>query len=174
MENWDAISKKVYWDRNVALEKWREKVSLCHPSYLPDAVTIMTVAEFVTFFGHDKFWREWPTLRAALPAKAAQHAGVFDLAWSQIAGGGWNLKPTPDFFKMPPRQRQFLAEVARQPGRSIYAVAKTLNMQYRRAHDHSVHLVNLGKIRAAETIENGRRKTKLFPAYAVQSKPTQA
>lgn len=166
-ETWETVSRKAYWDRDVPLDRWREKISVGHPSYLPDAVASMGVAEFIHFFGTDSFLRDWPRLRTHLPAAiAATRAGIYDLAWSRLAGGGWNLRPTPDFHSMPARRGQFLVEVARMPGRSIYALAQALGMQYRRAHDHAVALIGERKIRGVETVQGGRRRTKLYPVYA--------
>jgi predicted ArsR family transcriptional regulator len=82
-----------------------------------------------------------------------------------LAGGGWNLRPVPDFHNMPRRRKQFMAQVARSPGKSIYELAKALGMQYRRAHEHAQTLTKEGKLRARESVENGHRKRKLFPAY---------
>ena len=162
---WEALSKKVYWDREVPLARWREKIAAAHPSYLPAAIATMTPAEFIRFYGLEKFKRGWPAMRAKLPLETIRYAPVFDLAWSQAAGGGWNLRPSADFFAMPQRRRDFLTQVARTPGMSIYAVAKTLGLQYRRAHDHASQLITEGKIRAVETREHRRRKLQLFPAY---------
>lgn len=91
--------------------------------------------------------------------------GVYDIVWSKLAGGGWNLRPFSDFYTMPERRRQFLMAVAKAPGKSIYEIAKLLDMQYRRAHDHALTLIKSGKIRGKEKVENGHRKTKLYPAY---------
>lgn len=168
IDTWETLSKKVYWDRDVPLERWRERISVGHRSYLPDAVATMTPAEFVRFYGLSKFKRDWPDLRAKLPNKTVKYAPVFDLAWSQAIGGGWNLRPTKDFFSMPERRRDFLTQVACVPGMSIYEVAKSLGLQYRRAHDHAASLLKEGKIRAVETIERGHRKMKLFPTYTPQ------
>jgi hypothetical protein len=168
IDTWETLSKKVYWDRDVPLERWREGVSVGHRSYLPDAVSTMTPAEFVRFYGLSKFKRDWPALRAKLPDKTARYAPIFDLAWSQAIGGGWNLRPTEGFFSMPERRRDFLTQVACAPGMSIYEVAKSLGLQYRRAHDHAASLLKEGKIRAVETIERGHRKMKLYPTYASQ------
>jgi hypothetical protein len=165
VESWEAVSRKAYWDRDVPLEKWRTKVSEGHRSYLPDAASSMSVAEFVHYYGVDKFVRDWPALRARLPAAAAKRAGMLDLAWGRLVGGGWNLRPVADFYSMPARRRQFLVQVSKTPGKSIYEVAKALDMQYRRAHDHAVTLVQEGKIRSVATVEGGHRKVKLFPAY---------
>ena len=165
VESWESVSRKVYWDRDVALEKWREKVALGHPSYLPDAVSGMEVAEFVHFYGVQQFIRDWPVLRARLPEMLARKAGGYDMVWSQLVGGGWNLKPFPDFNTLPERRRQFLIAVAQTPGKSIYELAKALGLQYRRAHEHAVNLIREGKMRGAEVVENGRRKTRLYPSY---------
>jgi hypothetical protein len=119
--------------------------------------------EFVRFYGVEKFRSDWPALRAALTPEAEKRAAVYDLAWSRIVGGGWNLKPKGDFFDIPERRRAFLIEVSRRPGESLYEVAQALGMQYRRAHDHYVRLVNDGKIMVKEAMEGGRWKKKLFP-----------
>ena len=165
-DTWEIISKKVYWDRDVSLERWREGIATGHRSYFPDAVSIMSVAEFVYFYGADRFVDDWPTLRALLPEKIAKRSGAYDLVWSRLAGGGWNLKPVPDFNLMPERRRQFFVEVARSPGKNIYEVAKALGMQYRRAYDHAIKLIQEGKIRGADVVENGHRKKKLYPSYS--------
>lgn len=166
IESWDAVSKKVYWDRDVTLDKWREMVHAGHRSYLPDAIATMDVTEFVHFYGAKRFVQDWPTLRCALQGPAAQRASTYDLAWSRLAGGGWNLRPVKDFHDMPKRRKQFMAQVALSPGQSIYELAQSLGMQYRRAHEHAQTLINEGKLRDQETVENGRHKRKLFPSYA--------
>lgn len=168
VESWEAVSKKVYWDREIPLEKWSERVSTGHRSYLPDAVAGMDVLEFVHFYGVKHFIHDWPLLRPLVPKNIVRKVYVYDLAWSKLAGGGWNLRPTSDFNAMPERRRQFLTEVSKIPGRSIYAVAKSLGMQYRRAYEHSVNLIQTGKIRGKEVLEGGHRKTKLYPTYEKQ------
>lgn len=166
VDSWETLSKKVYWDRDIPLERWRERISTGHRSYLPDAVSTMTPTEFVRFYGLSKFKRDWPTLRAKLPKETVKYAAIFDLAWSQSVGGSWNLRPTEDFFSMTEKRRNFLTQVAYVPGMSIYEIAKSLGLQYRRAHDHAARLLREGKIRTVETIERGHRKMKLFPTYA--------
>lgn len=163
IEPWDTVSKKVYWDRDVALDKWKAMVSTGHPSYLPDAVATMDVVEFLHFYGAKQFAQDWPVLRGLLPAASIRRAGTYDMAWSRLVGGGWNLKPMKDFHDMPKRRKQFLLRVARSPGKSIYELAQDLGMQYRRAHDHAQRLITEGKLRDEEVIENGHRKRKLYP-----------
>lgn len=165
LEPWEVVSKKAYWDRDVDLEKWKDAVAAGHFSYLPSAVASMDVTEFIYFYEAKRFVQDWPNLRPLLPQKIIRKAYVYDLAWSKLAGGGWNLRPTPDFNAIPKRRKEFLMEVSKTPGRSIYAIAKSLGMQYRRAHEHSTALTQSGKIRGKEVFESGRRKTKLYPAY---------
>lgn len=163
--SWEDLCKKVYWDRDVPLEKWKDRVSVGHRSYLPDAVTGMNVSEFARFYGVRRFVRDWPFLRSKLPEETARKVGVYDIIWSRLAGGGWNLRPDPDFNDMPERRRQFMISIAKAPGRSIYEIAKSLGMQYRRAHDHAVELIRGGNVRGKQVMEGGRSKTKLYPAY---------
>jgi hypothetical protein len=165
LQSWETVSKKAYWDRDVSLKKWREMVAVGHPSYLPDAVSGMDVPEFVHYYGAQRFIADWPLLRTRLPDKVARNACLHDVAWSRLVGGGWNLRPSVDFTAMPQRRRQFLVAVCKSPGRNIYEVANSLGMQYRRAHEHAVSLMQDGKIRGRQVVDGGRRKTKLYPAY---------
>ena len=161
--DWESISKKVFWDRDVPLQRWREKVAQGHPSYLPHSISTMGPAEFVRFYGLHEFKRDWPSMRSLLPPATMQYTGVFDLAWSVAVGGGWNLKPTPDFLAMPEKRRAFLTHVARYPGKSTYEIAKQLGLQYRRAHDHASWLTKAGNIKGVAVTEKGRSKIRLFP-----------
>ncbi|MBK9440700.1 MAG: hypothetical protein IPN53_05030 [Comamonadaceae bacterium] len=135
----------------------------CHPSYLPDAVAAMDVSEFIHFYGAKRFVADWPTLRESLSASVTQSAGTYDMAWSRLVGGGWNLKPTLDFHGMPKRRKQFLLRAANSPCNSIYALAKDLGMQCRRAHEHAQCLIDKGKLREKEVIEGGHRQRMLYP-----------
>jgi hypothetical protein len=162
---WETISKKVYWDRDVPLALWRERVSEAHHSYLPEAVRRMPVREFIYFYGKDRFVLDWPRLRAALPPDIASRCGMYDIFWSQLAGGGLNLRPVPQFYELATRQREFLVEAMRVPGSSIYQIAKRLGMQYRRAHDHAQALIAQGIVRD-KAIDSGlRRQRLLYPTY---------
>lgn len=141
IEPWDVVSKKAYWDRNVEPQQWRDRIAIGHRSYLPDAIKAMRPLEFIHFYGRDTFVLDWPRLRALLPKNVHTHCPFYDVFWSQLAGGGYNLKPFPDHYELPERRRQFLRAVAKIPGKSIYEVAKSLDMQYRRAHDHALALI---------------------------------
>lgn len=162
-ETWATLSKKVFWDRDVPLAKWRQGIASGHRAYLPASIATMTPTQFIRFYGLDAFKLGWPTLRASLPAATVQHAPMFDLTWSQAVGGGYNLVPTPDYYALSPKRRAFLTHIAKTPGQSIYQVAKDLGMQYRRAHDHALWLAQTGKIRTVEATHNGRRQKQLFP-----------
>lgn len=164
---WEAISKKIYWDRDVPLALWRERVSEAHRSYLPEAVRRMHAREFIYFYGKDAFALDWPRLKAALPKDILSGSGMYDLAWSQLAGGSFNLRPVPQFYILAVRQREFLIEAMRVPGSSIYQIAKRLGMQYRRAHDHAQALVVQGIVRD-KAMDNGSRKQRLlYPSYSL-------
>ena len=81
---WDAVSKRVYWDRKVSLDRWKDRISIGHRSYLPDAITTMTPVEFIRFYGLSDFRRDWLAIRAKLQGDARKCAVMFDLAWSQV------------------------------------------------------------------------------------------
>jgi hypothetical protein len=112
IEPWSTISKKVFWDRKVELEVWRQRASECHRSYLPDAVKYMSAREFVYFYGLTNFKQDWPRLRASLDQKSMTfHLGLYDLIWSIHVGQSYDLKPVEDFFS-PPRKRELYVSIA--------------------------------------------------------------
>ena len=167
IEPWEVISKKAYWDRDVNLSKWRERIAIGHRSYLPDAIKAMHPNEFIHFYGREAFVMDWPRLRTLLPQNVLPYCPFYDVFWSQLAGGGYNLKPYPDYYLLPKRRREFLTTVAKVPGKSIYEIAKLLGMQYRRAYDHAMALMQEGRIKGREVFEGNRRKTKLYPTSAI-------
>jgi hypothetical protein len=164
IEPWEVVSRKAYWDRDVDLTKWRDRIATGHRSYLPDAIKALHPKEFIHFYGSKAFVRDWPRLRALVPDSVQAYCPFYDLFWSQLAGGGYNLKPYEDYHRMPKRRREFLTAVARHPGKNIYEVAQLLDLQYRRAHDHAMALIHLGRIKGRTVMEGKRRKTKLYPS----------
>ena len=176
-EAWSAASKRAYWDRDVPLDRWRQKTAQGHRSYLPDAVAALAPADFAYFYGIEEFKHDWPRLRAMLPASHLRHAPLYDLTWSQWVGHSWNLRPSEAFWSLPPRRRAFLVQAMKAPGQNVYQVAQALGMQYRRAHDHAVDLIQKGLIQGREATANGRRRLDLLPCYtakALTGKPNTA
>lgn len=159
---WPILSKKAFWDRSVLLVAWREKVQEKHPSYLPGTISTFDPTEFIYYYGIDAFKTEWPKLRQGIEAVAAQRLPIFDLAWSRLVSGSWNVPPDERVASLPARKRDFLFAVGRTPGGSIYATANALGMQYKRAHVHARDLCDAGLLRMQPSIENGRMRNLLF------------
>ena len=161
---WDALSKKAYWDRDVPLVIWKKGIAEAHRSYLPGAVKAFDPVEFIHYFGVNAFKADWPRLRKSLEADIARrHAAVFDLAWSRLISGTWNLAPDERIASMPKRRREFLFAISRRPGSSIYVIAGVLGMQYRRAHEHAQNLSQAGLVLMKPTVQSGRLSNRLFP-----------
>ena len=161
---WDVLSKKAYWDRDVPLATWQQRVREAHRSYLPGAIKAFDPVEFIHYYGVDAFKADWPRLRRSLAADIARrHAAVFDLAWSRLISGTWNLAPDERVTSMPKRRRDFLFAVARKPGSSIYVIAAMLGMQYKRAHEHAKELSQAGLVLIKPAVQTGRLSNLLFP-----------
>lgn len=168
--SWDILSTKAYWDRDVSLSNWKEYAHKAHRSFLPGAVKVFDPVEFIHYYGVEEFKVDWPRLRKSLDADTAKrHAPVFDLAWSRLISGSWNLAPDERIASMPPRKREFLFTVARKPGLSIYAIASMLDMQYRRAYDHAKDLIKTGILLVKPSVQSGRVSNLLYPRSAVAS-----
>lgn len=167
IDDWKKTQQKVYWDRSVDLDVWRKKISECHRSYLPDAISTLMPNEFVRFYGLEEFKADWPRLRASLSGDVLRRVHSYDAAWSKAVCGGWNLKPVPDFYTMPKKRREFLIQVAKTPGLSIYEIAKMLRMQYRRAYDHASVLLSNKEVTVIELSKDAtrtKRIKRLFPS----------
>ncbi len=161
---WDVLSKKAYWDRDVPLTTWQQRIREAHRSYLPGAIQAFDPVEFIHYYGVDAFKTDWPRLRRSLEADVAKrHSAVFDLAWSRLISGTWNLAPDDRVTSMPKRRREFLFAVARKPGSSIYAIAAMLGMQYKRAHEHARDLSEAGLLLIKPSVQTGRLSNLLFP-----------
>lgn len=155
---WEMTSKKAYWDRSINLDTWRSKVISGHPSYLPDAVKRMSAKEFIYFLGQEQFILNWPTMLASLPTAYVSNSWICTLNWSVLVSGSWNLLPKENFWLLSKKRREFFIQTAKQHGATIYCIAKSLNMQYRRAHEHAMDLIASSDIRGEHVFENGRKK----------------
>jgi len=165
---WESLSRKAFWDRSVPLATWRQGAQEGHRSYLPGAVAAFDTVEFVHYYGVDAFKADWPRLRQSIEAGAAQRLPLFDIAWSRLVSGSWNVSPDQRIASLPARKRDFLFAVARRPGENIYAMANALGMQYKRAHGHARDLCDAGLLRMQPSIDNGRMRNLLFPVLQKQ------
>lgn len=161
--HWNKLSKIAYWDRDVSLSQWKKMIKIGHPSYLFDAVKTFKVPQFIYFLGVNNFKLLWPKLLSVLPSAYLKYTGMYDVVWSQLVGGGYNLEPTLDLSSMPQKRFEFLLEVARHPGGNVYQIAKNLNVQYRRAYEHAKNLIRDKKIRGIMEFTNGKNKLRLYP-----------
>lgn len=160
---WDASYKQAFWDRNVQYDDWKVHVIEGHPSYLPQSVTRLPVRTFIALLGQDAFIAHWPRLRGLLPAGSRRQWASYDMAWSQLVSGTFNVQPLTAWFDLSRRERAFLLGVAQQPGEGIYQVGKRLGMQYRRAHDHAKALISAGFIRVRTDRVKNRTVHRLYP-----------
>ena len=166
--SWEILSKKAYWDRDVPLSTWQQRTSEAHRSYLPGAVKAFDPVEFIHYYGVAAFKADWPRLRKSLEADVARrHTPAFDLAWSRLISGTWNLVPDDRIASLPTRRREFLFAVVGKPGLSIYAIANMLGMQYRRAHEHAKDLSEAGLLLMKPSVQSGRLSKLLFPRSRV-------
>lgn len=171
--SWEVLSKKAYWDRDVPLATWQERTREAHRSFLPGAIKAFDPVEFIHYYGANAFKVDWPKLRQGLEADVVKrHAPVFDLAWSRLISGSWNLAPDERIALMPARRREFLFAVARKPGMSIYAIAGMLGMQYRRAHEYANALSEAGLLLMKPSVQSGRLSNLLFPRGLVPASRT--
>lgn len=162
---WAVVSKLVYWDRDVLLDKWQVKKLEGSASYLPAAIRRMTVADFVYFLGKQSFIDHWPAIRDFVPSVDKAYAAKHDLTWSWLKSGTFNMKPESSKASWPGRKWEVYQEVLQHPGSSIYALAKRANMPYRKAHANVQELISEQLIHARQRIgnSNGRRQSALYP-----------
>lgn len=115
-----SSEQKAYWDTDVPLLTWQQRTSEAHRSYLPGAVKAFNPVEFIHYYGVAAFKADWPRLRKSLEADTARRQTLaFDLAWSRLISGTWNLAPDERIASLPTRRREYLFAVVGEPGLCI-------------------------------------------------------
>ncbi|WP_430228425.1 winged helix-turn-helix domain-containing protein [Paraburkholderia tropica] len=145
--SWDRIKRRVYWDRDVSLEKWQEFTAAAHPSFLPAAVYRMHVLDFIHYYGAKQFVQDWPRLREKLPLKEQKRAGWYDAVWSHLVSHSKNLFPVSDFWDMPRIRRDVMIAAAKEPGMNIDELADKLDVNATKLEAHVKELMDQGKLR---------------------------
>jgi hypothetical protein len=155
---WEYISRMVFWNRNVTLEKWQEGCLNGSKAFLPESVHRMSSQNFTRFLGRENFVAHWPQIRLMLPA---DHPGVarLDARWSWLKTGTFNMPPEAALAPFPGRSREVYDTIVHNQGASIYDVAKKSGVPYRRVHAHVTKMTEDGLVRT-RTDATGPRVTR--------------
>lgn len=162
---WAAVSRMVFWNRDVPIEAWREGILAGHPAYLADSVRWMRHQSFVRFLGKEVFAKEWPRIRRHL---ADRHPGkaMLDLYWSHIVTGTFDADPDAWLIKLPGRSREAYDYLVQHQGASVYELACGAAIPYCRAHAHVSRLSALGLLSSLYVEDGPRKKRRLYTIKA--------
>jgi hypothetical protein len=158
---WERVARRVFWSREVPLQKWREGILVGHQSYLPDSIRYMSARNFVRFLGRETFVEQWPSIRQRVPPELQREAAPLDALWSWHSSGTFNLRPESALAPWPGRRRELFDQIVHAPGISIYRAARQAGMPYRRAHDHVQAMIAQGLVRTREG-QGPRKETRLY------------
>ena len=119
---WEVVARAVFWNRDVALSTWRERILAGHKSYLPDSVARMSTKNFIRFLGRGRFLQCWPQIRT-FPTPGASGLSGLDEAWSFMKTGTFNMPPEAALVSWPGRCKDVYDAIVHHQGASIYGVA---------------------------------------------------
>ena len=162
---WSAVARMIFWNRDVALEAWRDGIRASNRSYLPDSVRWMRPQHFVRFLGRDVFAAEWPRIRRALEGRHPGKA-MLDMHWSRITTGTFDADPDSALITLPGRCKEAYDYLVQHQGASIYELARGARIPYRRAHDHVTRLTEVGLLSSLYTEDGPRKKRRLYTMKA--------
>jgi hypothetical protein len=156
---WNKRKHEVFWDRTVEFDTWKKQFINGHLSYVIPTIDYLPIKDVIKLLGKKSFSENWPIIRLIAIKnwkKAPGRIAKWDTVWSYITTKSFDIKPLPEWKTLSVRRRDFLLYVAFNQGKSIYSIAKTLNMQYRRAHEHAKCLSKIGFINIRPIKHNNR------------------
>ena len=158
---WEVVARAVFWNRDVALSTWRERILAGHKSYLPDSVARMSTKNFIRFLGRGKFLQCWPQIRTFL-TPGASGLSRLDEAWSFMTTGTFNMPPEAALVSWPGRCKDVYDAIVHHQGASIYGVAVAAGVPYRRAHNHVQNMERQGLVRSFIDRTGPRPRRRLY------------
>ncbi len=122
--------------------------------------------------GDEKFITIWPEVRKGFdenrPFEAAS-LDAWDAIWGVIAAGDSQYPVSLEVARLPRMRREVLKTVIRNPGISIYDLAKIIRRDYRRVLKDVRLLTEMGEIEIRLYPQSSRKAKQLIPVHSINT-----
>lgn len=122
--------------------------------------------------GDEKFMSIWPEVRKGFSMDSPFETtalDAWDARWGVMAAGDSQYQVSPEVARLPRMRREVLKTVVRNPGISIYGLAKGLKRDYSRVLKDVRYLTEIGEVEMRPDQQSSRKAKQLIPVRSINA-----
>jgi hypothetical protein len=169
------ILRSAFWSGRLTYRKWRgivRKGPEEHMRVFVQSFLHLPMEWLLNEVNSEKFISIWPEVRAGFdknkPLEAAS-LDAWDAIWGVIAAGDSQYPVSAEVARFPRMRREVLKSIVRNPGISIYDLAKMIGRDYSRVFKDVRLLTEMGEIEIRLDPQSSRKAKQLIPARSINA-----
>lgn len=169
------IIRAAFWSGRMTYRRWREIIRKGPEEHM--RIFVQSFLHLPMDFlreeiGDEKFITIWPEVRKGFDKNIPLEAScldAWDAIWGVIAAGDSQYPISAEVASIPRMRRAVLKTVVRNPGISIYDLAKRLRRDYSRVLNDVRLLTEMGEIEIRPDPQSSRKAKQLIPARSINT-----
>lgn len=175
MKSGAKVLVSAFWSGNLTYKKWRGMVRRGpaeHMRTFVQAFLHLPMDWLLKELGDEKFISLWPQVRREIskdsPFEVAMR-DAWDAIWGVKVAGDSQYPVIAELGRLPGKRREVLKTVVRDPGISIYALARELKRDYSRVFKDVRSLIDMKQVQIRQEVHSKRRVSRLLPVHSVNT-----
>lgn len=170
------ILRSAFWSGHLTYRKWRGFVRRgpqAHMRVFVQSFLRLPMDWLLGELGDEKFISIWPDVRNEFKMDAPFEIMVrdaWDAIWGVMAAGDSQYPVSTEVARLSRMRREVLKTVVRNPGISIYDLAKRLNRDYSRVFKDVHLLVGIDEIQSRPDPRSSRKANHLLPVHSINAR----
>jgi hypothetical protein len=122
--------------------------------------------------GDEKFISVWPQVRQEFSADSPFETAMrdaWDALWGVKVAGDSQYPVRSELAGLPGKRREALKAIVRNPGISVYELARELHRDYSRVFKDVRLLIEMGEIQVRQDVRSNRKIKRLLPARSINT-----
>lgn len=175
MTNRTIVLRSAFWSGRLTYRKWRGIIRRGpreHMRFFVQSFHHLPMDWLLKEIGDERFISIWPEVRKGFDKNSPAERTVldaWDAIWGVIAVGDCQYPVNSEVARLPGMRREVLKTVVRNPGISIYDIARRLQRDYSRIWKDVRFLAEMGEIELRSDAQSKRRIKRLLPVHSVNA-----
>jgi hypothetical protein len=169
------VLRSAFWSGRLTYRKWRgiiRRGPRTHMRVFVQSFLHLPMGWLLGELGEEKFLSLWPEVRKELRADLSYESAVrnaWDAIWGVVAAGDSQYPVSPEVAGLSRMRREVLKAVVRNPGISVYGLAKMLSRDYSRVLKDVRLLAEMDEIQSRPDPRSNRRAKQLLPVRSINA-----
>lgn len=169
------VLRSAFWSGRLTYRKWRgmvRKGPTLHMRIFVQAFLHLPMDWMLRELGEERFISVWPQVRSEFSNDSPLETAVrdaWDALWGAKTAGDSQYPVSSEVASLPGKRREVLKAIVRNPGISVYDLAKVTGRDYSRVFKDVHLLIEMGEIQSRPDVYSNRKMKRLLPTRSVNT-----